>query len=59
MIVRLERNAVITMWDWGTETSYMHDEIVTDKPYTMLVATADACSASTGRPARVGGKRQP
>jgi len=23
-----------------------HDEIVTDKPYTMLVATADACSAS-------------
>lgn len=23
-----------------------HDDIVTDKPYTMLVATADACSAS-------------
>jgi len=23
-----------------------HDEIVTEKPYTMLVATADACSAS-------------
>jgi hypothetical protein len=26
-----ERNIVITMWDWGTPTSYLHDEISTDK----------------------------
>ena len=27
----VERRLVITMWDWGTETSYIHDEISTDK----------------------------
>ena len=27
----VERNAVISMWDWGTQTSYMHDEITTSK----------------------------
>ena len=27
----VERNAVITMWDWGNSTSYMHDEITTSK----------------------------
>ena len=27
----VERNAVISMWDWGTSTSYMHDEITTSK----------------------------
>jgi hypothetical protein len=26
-----ERNVVVTMWDWGNETSYMHDEIATTK----------------------------
>ena len=26
-----ERNVVITLWDWGNETSYIHDEITTDK----------------------------
>ena len=26
-----ERNVVITMWDWGNDTSYIHDEITTDK----------------------------
>jgi hypothetical protein len=26
-----ERNVVVTMWDWGTDTSYMHDEITTTK----------------------------
>src|SRR5690606_11950537 len=26
-----ERNAVFTLWDWGVETSFMHDEIATDK----------------------------
>jgi hypothetical protein len=27
----IERNVVVTMWDWGTATSYMHDEITTTK----------------------------
>ena len=27
----LERNVVITMWDWATPKSYLHDEISTDK----------------------------
>ena len=26
-----ERNVVLTMWEWGDETSYIHDEIATDK----------------------------
>src|SRR5882672_1741981 len=27
----VERNLVLTLWDWGTPTSYIHDEIATDK----------------------------
>ena len=27
----VERNVVVTMWDWGNDTSYMHDEITTSK----------------------------
>jgi hypothetical protein len=27
----IERNVVLTLWDWGVPTSYMHDEITTDK----------------------------
>jgi len=27
----LERNVVITMWDWSTPTAYLHDEIATDR----------------------------
>ena len=27
----LERNVVITMWDWGSAKSYLHDEASTDK----------------------------
>ena len=26
-----EQNVVITLWDWGLDTSYIHDEITTDK----------------------------
>jgi len=26
-----ERNIVITMWDWGTDKTYLHDEITSDK----------------------------
>ena len=27
----IERNIVVTQWDWGNESSYIHDEITTDK----------------------------
>lgn len=27
----VERNIVMTMWDWGTDRDYIHDEIATDK----------------------------
>ena len=27
----VERNVVITMWEWGTEIDYIHDEIASDK----------------------------
>ena len=27
----VERNVVISMWEWGTEIDYVHDEIATDK----------------------------
>ncbi len=26
-----ERDVVLTMWEWGSETSYIHDEIASDK----------------------------
>jgi hypothetical protein len=27
----VERNVVVTLWDWGVASSFMHDEITTDK----------------------------
>jgi len=27
----IERNVVVSIWEWGTEIDYIHDEIVTDK----------------------------
>jgi len=27
----VERNVVVTLWDWGVASSFMHDEIATDK----------------------------
>ena len=27
----VERNVVTTMWEWGTEIDYIHDEVATDK----------------------------
>jgi len=34
----IERNVVVTLWDWGTDTSYMHDEITTAKSNPRLNA---------------------
>ncbi len=27
----VEQNLVVTLWDWGTDSSFIHDEITTDK----------------------------
>jgi hypothetical protein len=27
----IERNLVLTMWDWGTPTSFVHDEVTSDR----------------------------
>jgi hypothetical protein len=43
-----ERNVVITMWDWGTPTSYMHDEIVTDKRNPRVNAGGAVYAVSSG-----------
>ncbi|MEE2637445.1 MAG: carboxypeptidase-like regulatory domain-containing protein [Acidobacteriota bacterium] len=29
--IGVERNLVLTMWEWAGETSYVHDEVTTDK----------------------------
>jgi hypothetical protein len=29
----LERNIVVTLWDWGTPKMYLHDEIATDRRF--------------------------
>ena len=27
----IERNVVVTQWDWGTDHSFMHDQVTTSK----------------------------
>lgn len=44
----VERNAVITLWDWGTEDSYMHDEIATDKRDPTVNANGAVYAVSSG-----------
>ncbi len=45
----IERNAVITLWDWGTEEdSYMHDEIATDKRDPTVNAEGPVYAVSSG-----------
>jgi len=34
----VERNVVITVWDWATSTAYLHDEIATDKRHPTVNA---------------------
>ncbi|MCL2384834.1 MAG: carboxypeptidase-like regulatory domain-containing protein [Alphaproteobacteria bacterium] len=34
----VERNIVISIWDWATPTAYLHDEIATDKRNPMVNA---------------------
>ena len=44
----VERNLVLTMWDWGHETSYVHDEITTDKRNPRVNANGPVYSVSSG-----------
>ena len=44
----VERNLVITQWDWGTSTGYVHDEIATDKRNPTLYANGPVFGAGTG-----------
>jgi hypothetical protein len=46
----VERNVVVTLWDWGNEKLYLHDEISTDKrhptlnPYGKIYGAAELSS---------------
>jgi hypothetical protein len=46
-----ERNVVVTLWDWGVDHSFMHDEISTDKndPTVNAYGPVYAVSAGHGR----------
>ena len=44
----IERNVVITLWDWGVPTSYMHDEIATDKNDPTVNANGPVYAVSSG-----------
>jgi hypothetical protein len=54
-----ERNVVVTLWDWGTDRSFMHDEISTDKrqPTVNGGGTVYAVSAGHGALAMLDPKR--
>src|SRR5262245_9576337 len=42
----LERNVVITLWDWGTPTDYLHDEVATDRRNPTLNANGKIYGAT-------------
>jgi hypothetical protein len=44
----VERNVVVTLWDWGTDHSYMHDEIATDKNHPTVNAYGPVYAVSSG-----------
>src|SRR5688572_18069521 len=44
----VERNVVVTLWDWGTDHSYMHDEIATDKNRPTVNAYGPVYAVSSG-----------
>jgi hypothetical protein len=44
----VERNVVVTLWDWGTDHSYMHDEISTDKNHPTVNAYGPVYAVSSG-----------
>jgi hypothetical protein len=44
----VERNLVLTLWDWGTDHSFMHDEITTDKNNPRVNAGGPVYAVSAG-----------
>ncbi len=42
----IERNVVISMWDWGDAKTYLHDEIATDKRHPTVNAWGKLYSAT-------------
>jgi hypothetical protein len=44
----VERNVVITQWDWGTDHSFMHDQVSTDKQHPNLNAGGRLYAVSAG-----------
>src|SRR5688572_31432176 len=44
----VERNVVVTLWDWATDKSYMHDEIATDKNRPTVNANGPIYGVSSG-----------
>ena len=44
----LERNLVLTLWDWGTDHSFMHDEVSTDKNRPTVNANGPVYAVSAG-----------
>ena len=44
----IERNLVLTLWDWGTDHSFMHDEITTDKNNPEVNAGGPVYAVSAG-----------
>jgi hypothetical protein len=44
----VERNVVVTLWDWGTDHSFMHDEISTDKNRPTVNANGPVYAVSSG-----------
>lgn len=44
----VERNVVLTLWDWGVDTSFMHDEISTDKNDPTVNAWGPVYAVSSG-----------
>ena len=44
----LEQNVVVTLWDWGQDTSFIHDEIATDKRNPQMNAGGPVYGVSAG-----------
>ena len=44
----VERNVVVTLWDWGVDDSFMHDEISTDKNDPTVNGYGKVYAASAG-----------
>lgn len=44
----IERNVVVTLWDWGVDQSFMHDEIATDKNDPTVNAWGPVYAVSSG-----------